>query len=206
MIPFELLSTFIVATVLIGLSPGPDNLYVLAQSAFHGRKAGIYLTAGLCSGLIVHTSLVALGVAAILKTSIVAFNVLKILGAAYLLYLAWMAFRASNTSLENPPPKTLTPYQLYRRGILMNLSNPKVSIFFLAFLPQFTLPEHGSVGLQVFILGLITMFVTFILFASIALIADKLRAKLVQSPKIQKTLHQITGLVFVALAANLIHT
>ncbi|WP_373020609.1 LysE family translocator [Thiomicrorhabdus sp.] len=205
MIPFELLSTFVVAAILIGLSPGPDNLYVLAQSAFHGRKAGIWLTAGLCSGLVVHTTAVALGVAAILQTSPTAFKVLKVLGAAYLLYLAWLAFRASNAALENLPPKTLTPFQLYRRGILMNLSNPKVSIFFLAFLPQFTVPEHGFVGLQVFILGLIMMFVTFILFASIALLADKLRTKLVQSPKIQKTLHNITGLVFLALAANLIH-
>lgn len=89
MIPIESIITFVMASVLLGLAPGPDNIFVLTQSAMHGRRVGICVTFGLCSGLIVHTAAVALGVAVLFQTSIVAFTLLKVVGALYLLYLAW---------------------------------------------------------------------------------------------------------------------
>jgi len=132
------------ASILLALAPGPDIIFVLTQSMTKGSRSGIVIALGLCSGLIFHTSAVALGVAVIFQTSIIAFTILKCVGAAYLLYLAYMAFKdASKSKLEaqNAPVDLLS---LYKRGILMNITNPKVSIFFLAFLPQFTNPNWGA--------------------------------------------------------------
>ena len=113
------------------------------------------MTLGLCTGLIVHTTAVALGVAVIFQVSAVAFSVLKIVGACYLLYLAWQAFRASATRLKSGEDRGLSFSTLYRRGIIMNITNPKVSIFFLAFLPQFADPGRGALTLQIIMLGFI---------------------------------------------------
>ena len=141
----ELIVTFIAASSLISISPGPDNIFVLTQSALYGRNSGLMVTLGLCTGLIIHTLAVALGVAALFQASSVAFAVLKIIGAAYLLYLAWQAFTASRSELSaSTRSKVRSVKELYMRGILMNVTNPKESIFFLAFLPQFTAPENGA--------------------------------------------------------------
>ncbi|MDH3355262.1 MAG: LysE family translocator, partial [Chromatiales bacterium] len=174
MIPIESLTTFIIASILLALVPGPDNLFVLAQSALYGRKAGIFITLGLCTGLVLHTSAVVLGVAALFKTSPVAFSVLKIAGAIYLLYLAWHAFKASSMSVQKRRSKVLTGVQLYRRGIVMNVTNPKISIFFLAFLPQFVVSNSGSIAQQIFLLGAIFILITFTVFGVVALLAGSL--------------------------------
>lgn len=127
---------FFFASVLLGLAPGPDNIFVLAQSSIYGRKAGISVVFGLCTGLLVHTAAVALGIAAVLQTSATAFTALKLAGALYLLWLAWQAFRARGRSLTVSRESRRTLWQLYRRGIVMNVTNPKVSIFFLRFCPN----------------------------------------------------------------------
>ena len=137
MIPIEVYSVFLFAAVLLALSPGPDNLFVLTQSALHGRRVGWLITLGLCTGLLVHTTAVVIGVAALLRTSAVAFNILRVAGAAYLLWLAWQMWRATSLPAGNARPP-LRNWQYYRRGIIMNVTNPKVTLFFLAFLPQFT--------------------------------------------------------------------
>ena len=204
MIPIESLTTFIVASTLLGLAPGPDNIFVLTQSALFGRKAGILVTIGLCTGLVAHTTAVALGVAAILQASTAAFTVLKIVGALYLLYLAWQAFRASSSRLRDRTANMLTPSQLYRRGIVMNVTNPKVSIFFLAFLPQFAAPENGDVVQQIFILGATFILVTLVVFGGIAILAGTLGSWFNDSPKAQVALNRIAGTVFAGLALKLI--
>ena len=153
MIPIESLLTFLFASALLSIAPGPDNIFVLTQSALYGRRSGLLITLGLCTGLIVHTSLVAFGVAVIFQTSAIAFTVLKIIGALYLLYLAWLAFTAGTSDLESATSTQRSGIALYQRGILMNLSNPKVSIFFLAFLPQFASLENGALAPQIFTLG-----------------------------------------------------
>ena len=200
------MTTFFIASVLLGLAPGPDNIFVLTQSALHGHLAGIYVTLGLCTGLIVHTTAVALGVAAIFQVSTVAFTALKIVGALYLLYLAWQAFRASASALKAKGEIQLPPFRLYRRGIIMNVTNPKVSIFFLAFLPQFADPARGSMALQIFILGAVFILATLLVFGGIALFAGALGDWLKHSPKAQVVVNRLAGTVFVGLAIKLATT
>lgn len=205
-IPVESLVTFLFASLLLALAPGPDNIFVLTQSALYGRKEGILITMGLCTGLIGHTSAVALGVAAILQASAMAFTALKAVGALYLLYLAWQAFSASVSHLDGGRPGKLSGIQLYRRGIIMNLTNPKVSLFFLAFLPQFTAPENGPVAQQIFLLGTFFILVTLVVFGGIALLAGTLGDWLRQSAKAQIYLNRVAGSVFVVLALKLAMT
>lgn len=204
MIPIETLSAFTLATVLLALAPGPDNLFVLTQSAVNGGRTGLFVVLGLCSGLIVHTAAVALGVAAIFQTSAAAFNALKIVGACYLVYLAWRAFKASSSALEAGRETALSGFALYRRGVIMNITNPKVAMFFLALFPQFTDPTRGSIALQVCILGLVFMAATFVVFGMIAVLAGKLNNWLTRSPNAQGILNKVAGVVFLALAAKLV--
>ena len=203
MIPPETAAVFFAATVALALSPGPDNIFVLTQSALYGRAAGLIVTLGLCTGLIGHTTAVALGVAAIFATSSIAFNVLKICGAAYLLYLAWGAFHAGVADIASGPQSSLKGRKLYVRGVIMNITNPKVAIFFLAFLPQFADPVRGSLPGQMFMLGALFMVATLLVFGSIALFAGYLGEWLRRSPAAQTGLNRFAGLVFVGLALRL---
>jgi threonine/homoserine/homoserine lactone efflux protein len=197
-------STFISVSFVFCIAPGPDNIFVLTQSALLGRLKGYLVTLGLCTGLIVHTLVVALGFATLLKTSPLAITLLKVVGAGYLSYLGWLSIRAAQSRLIKTEPVTLSSVQLYRRGIIMNVTNPKVTIFFLALLPQFTQPEQGLVAQQIMLLGLLFILVTLVAFGIIALLAGSLGAWLNQSPKAQQYLNRIAGLVFIALALNLL--
>ena len=203
MIPLDALATFFAASVVLGLAPGPDNIFVLTQSALYGRKKGICVTLGLCTGLIVHTAAVAFGVAAVFQASAVAFTALKIAGALYLAYLAWQAFTAPASVLEGDRSGPVTLGRLYRRGIIMNVANPKVSIFFLAFLPQFAVPENGPVAAQIMVLGLIFILVTLLVFSGIALVAGSLGQWLNRSSRAQTILNRVAGTVFAGLAVKL---
>lgn len=203
MLPFDVVVTFCLASVVLAIAPGPDNIFVLTQSALHGKGAGLAVVLGLCTGLVFHSSAVALGVAVIFKTSVVAFTILKIVGALYLLYLAWMSFRASPEKIDQTTAIDLSMGKLYFRGIIMNITNPKVSIFFLAFLPQFTDPARGSVALQVILLGCLFILSTIWVFGGIALLAGALGRFLSRSEKAQSALNKIAGTVFVVLAAKL---
>lgn len=206
MIPPESALVFFAASALLALAPGPDNIFVLTLSALHGRKAGLLVTLGLCTGLIGHTVAVALGIAALFQASAIAFTALKIAGACYLLYLAWGAFRASASQLEAKPDVPLDGWQLYRRGIVMNLTNPKVSIFFLAFLPQFADPARGSLTLQLILLGGIFMAAALLVFSGIAALAGSLGHWLSRSSRAQILMNRIAGTIFVALALKLATT
>ncbi len=199
----ETLLTFFIASLLLALAPGPDNLFVLTQAALRGRSAGLAVTMGLCTGLLVHTSAVALGLAALFAASALAFTLLKLCGAGYLLWLAWQAWRASSTSIRTAPEGRLSGWQLYRRGILMNITNPKVSVFFLAFLPQFADPSRGPLTQQLLALGAIFMVATILVFGGIALLAGMLGAWLTGAPKLQRVLNRMTAVLFVGLALKL---
>ncbi len=203
MIPMDTLATFFIAAVLLGLAPGPDNIFVLTQSALRGRMAGLMVTLGLCTGLVVHTTAVAFGVAVVFQASAVAFTALKLFGAAYLLYLAWHAFRATSEAISTGKPDGLGAIQLYRRGIIMNVTNPKVSIFFLAFLPQFADPQRGSLTLQMLLLGGVFIVSTILVFGSIALLAGTIGGWLNRSPRTQVVMNRLAGMVFVGLALKL---
>ena len=160
---------------------------------------------GLCTGLIGHTVAVAVGLATVFATSATAFNALKLAGAAYLVYLAWGALRAGAvTEHTKNSTQVLSPWKLYQRGILMNLTNPKVSIFFLAFLPQFTAPVRGSVALQTISLGALFMLATFVVFGLLAWFAGTLGERLKESARVQTWLNRAAGIVFLGLALRLL--
>ena len=203
MIPMDTLAAFFAAAVLLALAPGPDNIFVLTQSALRGKAAGLLVTLGLCSGLLVHTTAVAFGVAVVFQASALAFTALKLFGAGYLLVLAWQAFRASAATLSAGRRTDLSPVALYRRGIIMNVTNPKVSIFFLAFLPQFADPSRGSLTLQMLLLGSVFIVSTIIVFGSIALMAGAIGQWLNRSPRVQVIMNRVAGTIFVGLALKL---
>lgn len=203
MIPVDVLGVFFVAAIALGLAPGPDNIFVLTQSALYGRLAGFVVTLGLCTGLIFHSAAVALGVAAIFQTSAIAFTLLKFAGAAYLVYLAVQAFRSGSSKINgNSAPERSLP-ALYVRGIIMNVTNPKVAIFFLAFLPQFADPARGSVPLQILMFGGLFIIATILVFGGVALGAGSLGGYLKRSPSAQVWLNRLAGVVFVGLAVRL---
>lgn len=204
MISASTLATFFAASILLALAPGPDNIFVLTQSALRGKDAGLMVTIGLCTGLIVHTTAVAFGVAVVFQASAVAFTVLKLIGAGYLLYLAWQIFRASAAKINSKFSTRLSFGKLYRRGIIMNVTNPKVSIFFLAFLPQFADPKRGSLTLQLMMLGGIFIISTLLVFGSIAILAGSIGEWLNRSEKTQKIINWIAGLIFVGIAIKLL--
>lgn len=203
MISGEILAVFFLASVALALAPGPDNIFVLTQSALNGQGTGLLVTLGLCTGLLAHTAAVALGIAVIFQTSELAFIVLKSIGAAYLLYLAWQAFRATTIDTADGDKDKLSSRHLYQRGIIMNITNPKVSVFFLAFLPQFANPAEGKLTLQIISLGFVFMLATLLVFGSIALLAGLLGPWLKRSVKIQRNLNWCAGAVFTALAIRL---
>lgn len=199
----ETLVTFFGVSVLLGFSPGPDNLFVLMQSALRGRRAGLFVVMGLCTGLLVHTAAVALGLAAIFAASVFAFTLLKLGGAAYLAYLAWQAFRAPVGSATLSGCQPLAAAHMYRRGVLLNLTNPKVVIFFLAFLPQFVNPADGGVGRQIVWLGFVFILATLLTFGTIAWFAASVGQILQRSARAQRVLNKLSGFVFLGLAVRL---
>lgn len=203
---FDTLSVFFAASLLLGLTPGPDNLFVLAQAAQRGKVAGIVVTLGFTTGILCHTLAVALGAAALFSTSALAFNVLKYVGAAYLVYLAYQSWRASAHSGQPARVSDVSLKRLYGRGIVMNITNPKVSIFFLAFLPQFTDPASGPLLLQFLLLGLLFVLSTFLIFGGISFLAGWIGAFLRSSGRAERILNRAAGIIFLSLAAKLAFT
>ena len=198
---------FFSMAVLLSLSPGPDNLFVLMQSATHGRRAGWWVVLGLCTGLIGHTLAVALGLAAVFAASETAFTVLKLVGAAYLLYLAWGAWHAPaslTAQAADAPAAQPSRLAMWRRGVIMNLTNPKVALFFLALLPQFVQADRGDVALQIVCLGGLFMLATLLVFGAVVLLATAIRGRLARSSRAQRLLNRASALVFVGLAARLV--
>ncbi|MCD8477033.1 MAG: LysE family translocator [Sulfurospirillum sp.] len=203
MLELHTMLLFIGASTLLALSPGPDILFVLTQAMVRGSRSGIVIALGLCSGLIFHTTAVALGVAVIFQTSALAFSLLKFIGAGYLLYLAFMAFRDATKSKLNMTQSPLSLSTLYKRGIVMNIANPKVSIFFLAFLPQFTNPALGNVTVQIFSLGGLFMLSALMVFISVSLLAGRIGAWFMRTKNGEKVLNRIAGTIFAGLALKL---
>ena len=180
---FQLILSFAGASILLALLPGPDNLLVLSESIAQGRKSGISLATGLSVGVLGHTIAAATGLSLLIQQSAIAFQVIKYLGAAYLAYLAIQAMRApaKPAGIESSSMgKSFT--KLFKKGLVMNILNPKVSLFFIAFLPQFISPNGLNPGLQMVILGVLFMLVAMVCFYAIALLAGSLHHYL-QSPR-----------------------
>lgn len=204
MIELSNLYMFIVASFVLCLVPGPDNIFVLTQGMTKSKKAAIVTTLGLTTGLIIHTSAAAFGISVILQTSEIAFNIVKYLGAAYLLYIAYQAFKYRNEPLDLSVQNSSGELKkLYVKGFIMNILNPKVSIFFLAFLPQFVTPANGNIPLQMIVLGLIFMMITIVVFSSVGVAGNMLSSKLLEKPSIVKYMNTLTSFVLVSLGLKL---
>ena len=166
------LGVFIVASVLLILAPGPDVIFLISQSIGQGPRAGFLIALGLACGNLVHTCLAALGISVVFRASPVAFQGLKIAGVLYLLYLAWKAVRPHAPISADEASATPQPSRgLFLRGILMNVLNPKVALFFLAFLPQFVSPTAGPVWAQMVLYGVIFTALVAVIFGTIGLSA-----------------------------------
>jgi len=200
---------FVLAATALALAPGPDNIFVLTQSALYGRLSGWWVTLGLCSGLMVHSALAALGIAALIASSVFAYSALKLAGACYLLYLAWGAWHAaplgvvdeSSVVTARPP---MHRREMYLRGLVMNVSNPKVGLFFLAFLPGFADAGTGPMALRMLVLSGCFIGVTLVVFGGVAWGAGFTGRWLQDSPRVQVLVNRVAALVFVGLAVHLV--
>jgi len=200
----EALSQFILASILLTLSPGPDILYVMVTGLSRGYKAGILLSLGLVSGILLHTTLVAFGVSAIIKSSEILFFGIKLAGALYLLYLAYKIFKQpaniSIGSAETKPKST----NLLKQGFMMNVLNPKVTLFFMAFLPQFLWDKSGHYIFQFYSLGFIFMAQAFLIFALVAIFSNRLYKLIQNHPKSAVVFKYLQIFVFIFIAGYIL--
>lgn len=197
----ETLFSFALATAILALSPGPDNIFVLTQSLVNGKRYGLATVYGLITGCIVHTTLLAFGVSLIIKESEILFFAIKFFGALYLLFLAYKVYKSNPSILLSKKNVTQkTTIQLFKQGFVMNVLNPKVSIFFLAFFPGFLFSKTLSTIVQFYILGLIFMVVSLMIFSLISILAANIATSLKNNLKIGIYLKWLQILVFVAIA------
>lgn len=212
---------FFIAAIVVALAPGPDNLFVLAQSATHGAKAGFCIICGLCTGILVQTGLLVVGVSALIAASPVAFFVIQCMGAAYLVYLAYKSFQvragvvvssgfgvrnseSGIRSSELDKSQSLSARRLYLRGIIMNLTNPKAILFALSFIPPAVKMDSPlSPSVQMLILGSEFVVATFIVFGTVALLAGAVKKFMLNSPKANRNLNWFSGAVFLFMAVAL---
>ena len=193
------LALFLAAGLALNLTPGPDMLYVAARGASEGRPAGIVSALGIGVGTLVHIALVAAGLAAVLTAVPVAYLAIRLGGAAYLIYLGVRALLARPTTAAAPlPPATLGA--IFRQGVITNVLNPKVALFFLAFLPQFVDPTRGNPVLQVVALGLLFDTTGTLVNLAVA-IGSSRAAERLRGPSVW--LQRLTGGIFVALGLRL---
>jgi len=202
---YETLYLFSIATASLAIAPGPDNIYVLSQSIANGKKYGLATVAGLISGCLIHTSLLAFGISAVLKAHESVYFGIKVFGALYLLYLAyqtWQSDPSVSFSEEGASKKSVT--QLFRQGFIMNVLNPKVTIFFLAFFPGFLFSASLSTVVQFYVLGLLFMLISGLIFSAIAFLAGSISNFLKKSKKAGVLLKWMQILIFIGIAAYLI--
>lgn len=195
---------FLSAAVLLTLMPGPDILFVITQSIIRGRRAGIVFALGLCTGLIVHVAAVSLGISLLLKESPVAFTVLKLAGAAYLIYLGIRAFLNRHLASWCMDTVAQTADRLYVRGIVMNLLNPKVILFFLAFFPQFISVGSLHPMVETGFLGLLFILQAVFIFSAVAFLAGRLSERLMRYPRIAYWMNISEALIYGAIGISII--
>jgi threonine/homoserine/homoserine lactone efflux protein len=205
--PFEVLGPYLLACMLLTVAPGPDNILVVSLGLSRGRRPAVLAAWGMVSGVLVHTAAAALGISAILAASPLAFRIVQYAGATYLAYLAWRILRERGGGGGPAGAADHAPvggWALYRRGFLMNVLNPKVALFFLAFLPQFVRTDAvWPVWTQMVVLGLVFMAQAFVIFTCFALFAGLLGEVLRRRPWIQRLFDLLCAGVFATLAVML---
>jgi threonine/homoserine/homoserine lactone efflux protein len=203
MFDFTSLLFFLGSSVLITLAPGPDIIFTITQGLSNGKKAGMTTALGLASGNLVHTTAAALGLSVLFKTSPVAFWILKIAGAIYLLYLAYLSIKHRNDAM-NITGSTSKKDNLFWRGFLMNIMNPKVALFFIAFLPRFVNPDYGKVMLQFILLGLIFAVQVVFVFGSAGYFAGTFGEMLRKHHGFHRYMNIISAVIFMGIAISLL--
>ncbi|MBQ4805644.1 LysE family translocator [Aquimarina sp. MMG015] len=197
---FDILYTFIIATLALSISPGPDNIYVLMQSIVNGKKYGLATVAGLMSGCLVHTTLVAFGVSVIIKQSEILFFGIKLMGALYLFFLAYKVWRSKGSiQLSEDSVEKKSVGQLFKQGFIMNVLNPKVSIFFLAFFPGFLFSQELSNVTQFYVLGFLFIVVSFFVFGGIAIMAGYISDFVKSNSRVGEFLKWMQIIVFIGI-------
>jgi threonine/homoserine/homoserine lactone efflux protein len=195
------LALFVGAALLLLVVPGPSVLYIVTQSVSHGRRAGIVSVAGITTGTLVHIVAATVGLSALLASSALAFDVVKYLGAAYLIAVGVRRLAGWERESVLRPRDTRDLGRLYRQGIVVNTLNPKTALFFLAFLPQFVDPGRGMPWLQVLALGLLFAALGFCSDGVWALVAGTLGERLRHSRRFPAVQRYVSGSVFVGLGA-----
>ncbi len=197
----EILISFVIAVTLLAISPGPDNVFVLMQSVIYGKKYGLATILGLMTGCIIHTIFLAVGISAIIKNNSNLFFAIKLFGALYLLFLAHKVYNSSSEiSFSADKIEKKSSFQLFKIGFIMNVLNPKVTIFFLALFPGFLFTETLPLSLQFFILGALFILVSFIVFSIIAILGGTISDKIKKNKNIGIWLKWLQIFVFVGIA------
>jgi len=194
---------FIVTSLFLIATPGPDMILVMSRSIAIGQKAGVATAAGISTGLLGHTLFATLGLGAILQTSEMLFTTFKFCGAAYLLYLGIKSFRAPLATMDISKNRQIPYRKLFFQGVIANLSNPKIAIFYFAYLPQFVSADSSNPTLILCILGLVFAMLTFLIKSPVALFSGRLSDWLRQNPSIQSWLNRTSGVVMIGLGVRL---
>jgi threonine/homoserine/homoserine lactone efflux protein len=199
------LPAFLVASFLLWMTPGPDTMYILARSISQGFRAGALSALGISCGILIHTAFAAFGLSALLAASATAFEVVKLAGAAYLIYLGIQALRASGT-VSTPDLVAASPGRIFRQGVLTNALNPKVAIFFLAFLPQFVHPSAGLGPIPFLILGGVFVSGGTLWSLGLATVAARATRAIRQNAGLMAWLGRLSGCIYIGLGLNLLRS
>ena len=194
---------FMTAALTLNLTPGPDMLYVATRAAGEGRPAGIVSALGIGAGTLVHIALVALGLSALLRSVPLAYDAVRLAGAAYLVWLGVRALRSGEGGAAAPRLAPASLGGIFRQGVVTNVLNPKVALFFLAFLPQFVDPARGDAALQIVALGLLFDFSGTLVNVAVALLASGAAARLRADGRAAGWLRRASGVLFIGLGARL---
>lgn len=195
---------FIISSILLNLTPGADTIYILGKGISKGKKAAIISALGISVGCMVHTILAAFGLSVILSKSIIAFNIVKAVGAFYLIYLGIKSMKTKDFSLKEEDKENISSGKIFREGILTNVLNPKVALFFLSFMPQFISPNNSFGAIPFIVLGSTFVFTGTIWCLILAISSSLMTKKLKEKPSFSKILNRVTGIIFVGLGLKLL--
>jgi threonine/homoserine/homoserine lactone efflux protein len=194
---------FLITCLIVVLIPGTGVIFTVSTGLTAGKRASVFAALGCTAGIVPHLLASVLGLSALLHTSALAFEALKYAGAAYLLYLAYATWRDRSAFAMNDTPTISSARSLMVRGLLLNILNPKLTIFFLAFLPQFVTPGTSAPALQMLLLSSVFMAMTFAVFVIYGLLANVFRRAVIESPRVQNWLRRSFAAAFAGLGLNL---
>jgi len=194
---------FCVTVLPLIITPGPDIIYITTRGIAQGRQAGLISTLGVCTGYVVHTLLAVLGLTALVYASETLFNVLRYAGAAYLLYLGIKAIRSKSRIELKTDKKLLGNSRMYLTGVVTSVMNPKAILFFISYLPQFTVPEAGNLTGQLFVLGALFTGMCALVYGMYGFFSGTIGERLSESPRVSDLMRWLTGSVLIGLGVRL---